>query len=232
MADRESASNPRAESFGYACQRCMRCCRHKMIQVDPHEIARLARRFGQTTTEFRTTWTENGAGNHLRRKDDGACVFLGPEGCTVYTDRPLVCRIYPLGRHVDPDGVERFSHVTPHPETEGVYSRDGTIAEFLEKQGAEPFMQIADRYAQWLRSAVSALGMSIYDIDADPDNVGDESAFELIDMDTAVAAHCTAANIAEPIELEERVELHLKILNEGLKTLKGGNNEGPQNAAH
>lgn len=217
--------------FGYTCRRCMRCCRGKIIQVDPHEIARLARRFGQTTAEFRTAWTENGAGNHLRREDDGACVFLGPEGCTVYGDRPLVCRIYPLGRHVDPDGVERFTHVTPHPQTEGLYSQDGTIGEFLEAQGAEPFMQIADRYAQWVRSAVSALGMSIDEIDADPDNVRDESAFELIDMDTALAAHCAAANIAEPTGLDERVELHLKILNDGLKALKGGIDEGTQNAA-
>jgi hypothetical protein len=69
MADRiaETAlaapdGNPRAKAFGYLCGRCMRCCYHKGIQVNPYEVARLARRLGQTTTEFCATWTRDGAG--------------------------------------------------------------------------------------------------------------------------------------------------------------------------
>jgi Fe-S-cluster containining protein len=27
----------------------------------------------------------------LRQRSDGACVHLGPQGCTVYEDRPAVC---------------------------------------------------------------------------------------------------------------------------------------------
>ena len=58
-------------------------------------------------------------------RDDGACGFLGEAGCTVHPDRPLVCRLYPLGRAVAPDRTETFAALTPDPETAGVYGADG-----------------------------------------------------------------------------------------------------------
>lgn len=39
----QSTSITRDASFGYVCGRCSRCCQHKHIQLDPYEIARLAR---------------------------------------------------------------------------------------------------------------------------------------------------------------------------------------------
>ncbi len=37
---------------------------------------------------------------YLSMVDDGraSCVFVGKQGCTVYTDRPSSCRAYPMGR--------------------------------------------------------------------------------------------------------------------------------------
>jgi Fe-S-cluster containining protein len=28
----------------------------------------------------------------LRRREDGACAYLGPDGCTIYENRPISCR--------------------------------------------------------------------------------------------------------------------------------------------
>ena len=50
---------------------------------------------------------------------DAQMLFLGERGCTVHADRPLVCRLYPLGRHIDEHGAESFYHLEPHPQTEG-----------------------------------------------------------------------------------------------------------------
>src|ERR1700752_4896509 len=104
-----SDGEPQSQVFGYKCHRCMRCCYDKRIQINPYESARLARNLGQTTTEFRSAWTEDGAGTVLKQTDTGACIFLGNDGCTVHPDRPLVCRLYPLGRRVRADGSESFS---------------------------------------------------------------------------------------------------------------------------
>jgi Fe-S-cluster containining protein len=217
-------SGTKNERFGYSCRRCMRCCREMQIQVDPYETARLARRLGTTTTEFRISRTENGQGNHLKREEDGSCVFLGDRGCTVYSDRPLVCRIYPLGRHVTAEGTEQWLHLPPHPETEGVYSQDGTIGAFVALQGAEPFMKYTDRYTAWVRRALAAMGIPGDCVGEEPNDAFDETAYQLVDMDAAIAEHCASRHIEEPVELDARANLHLAILDSRLKDLDGGNN--------
>src|SRR5262245_7566538 len=199
----EARKSPRRETFGYVCRCCLRCCHHKRIQLNPYEIARLARNRGLTTTEFRAAWTEDGAGQSLRRSETGACVFLGAEGCTVHPDRPLVCRIYPLGRHVLEDGSELFSHMEPDPQSRGEFTNTGTIADFLETQGAGPFLEAADMYFFWLCDAQRYLDQAS---DTDAENTleeGHEIAHELLDMDTAIARHCVAAGKTEPTNIEQ-----------------------------
>jgi hypothetical protein len=33
----------------------------------------------------------------MLEEKDGLCPFVGPEGCQIYSDRPVCCRYYPLG---------------------------------------------------------------------------------------------------------------------------------------
>ncbi len=135
----------RSSAFAYRCRACSRCCYGKRIQVNPYELARLARYLGTTTTEVIAHFTVDG-GVALASRPDSACVFLGPHGCSVHADRPLVCRLYPLGRIVQADGSESFVENEPHPETEGVYGADGTVGDYLESQAVEPYIAAADRY--------------------------------------------------------------------------------------
>jgi hypothetical protein len=87
----------RDSAFSYTCHACSRCCHDKIIHLNPYEVARLAENRGVSTTEFLARYTENN-GTALRRVEDGACVFLTPQGCGVHPDQPLVCRLYPLER--------------------------------------------------------------------------------------------------------------------------------------
>ena len=201
----------RGEAFGYECHRCLRCCHHKRIQLNPYEVARLAANRGQTTTAFRATSTVDGLGLELAQTADGACVFLNDAGCGVHPDRPLVCRLYPLGRHLDSEGVERFSRVTPHPRSEGEYHLRGTIGDFLEGQGVGPFLEAADEYLAWTKQALTMLsgetGLAPQDLLST--EAGDQ---QLVDMDAAIAAYCNHSNLAEPTDIEARKRLHLSIL--------------------
>ena len=206
----------RAEAFAYACNRCSRWCWHKVIQVNPYEIARLARRVGLSTGEFARRYTEDGVGAQLTRREDGSCSFLGPEGCGVHPDRPLVCRIYPLGRHVAADGTERWSHLAPHPETAGVYGKDGTVGNYIEAQGALPYMRATDEYTAWLRRAYDVLETADEALDDGP------SAAEMLDMDGAIAAHCGRSGLHEPLDIEARKALHLALLGGWLDEIEGG----------
>jgi Fe-S-cluster containining protein len=218
-------SNPRSESFGYVCHRCLKCCYHKGIQLNPYEVARLARNRGQKTSEFRAAWTVDGAGLHLAQTERGACVFLGSEGCTVHADRPLVCRLYPLGRHLTADGTESFAHVQTHPQSHGEFTQRGTIADFLSAQDAYPFMRAADEYFYWICAVRASMDEACSPSTAELSNEDDDSARDLLDIDGAIARHCAATAETEPADIEARKELHLKILYQELESNKGARHE-------
>jgi uncharacterized protein len=225
------ASDPRDESFGYVCRRCLKCCHHKRIQLNPYEVARLARNRGMATSEFRAAWTVDGAGLVLRQTASGACVFLGSEGCTVHPDRPLVCRLYPLGRNVRANGAELFSHIKPHPQSHGEVTRIGTIKEFLAAQNAEPFIRAADAYFHWVCAAHDDLNdasdSEAMNSSAEDTELARGLAHGLLDMDSAIARHCAAADVVEPADIEARKELHLAILYQHLEATTGVRHERP-----
>jgi Fe-S-cluster containining protein len=88
----------------YDCSRCPAyCCSYPRIEVEPKDIARLAARFALTVEEASRRFTTAGEPGErvLRHKRDRifgtACRFLDARTrrCTVYEDRPAVCRQYP-----------------------------------------------------------------------------------------------------------------------------------------
>ena len=137
----------RDSAFSYACHACNHCCRNKAIRVGPYEILRLARYLGLSTTEFIARHTEAG-GTVLRTRENGDCGFLNERGCSVHPDRPLACRIYPLARWVTAQGEESFGHLTPHPQTAGIYGRAGTVQDYLDAQNLEPFFEMSEHYGK------------------------------------------------------------------------------------
>jgi Fe-S-cluster containining protein len=204
------------EAFSYACRRCRRCCSHKRIQINPYEAARLARALGETTGAFRSRWTADGEGVVLRQTPEGACVFLGPEGCMVHPDRPLVCRLYPLGRHVSPEGRVWFTDVDLEPPPGGEFGEARTIAAYLDSQGAGPFIAAADAYFFWFDAAMERLEAAATRSAGD----GETGPIEdLLDLDAVVAQHCRNQGLAEPGDIEARRELHLEILYARLKEM-------------
>ncbi len=122
----------------------------------PHEILGMARVLGIGTTEFLALYADN-RGTTLRSEEDGRCVFLTPSGCRVHPRRPLVCRLYPLGRSTDERGEERFALFPPQPECEAVVGRDGTIETFLGSQGVGPYFVWARRYGELYRRMIGLL---------------------------------------------------------------------------
>jgi len=191
--------------FSYRCTRCNSCCVDKRIQVNPYEIARLARNRGVSTAEARDNFTTNGA---LRQQEDGRCIFLGDEGCTVHADRPLVCRLFPLGRVIDAAGKVHFVRYPDPLAARGEFGEAGVVADYLEAQGATAFIAAADAYFAFFCRANERLEAGT-PIAADPER-------DLLDIDSELAAACEARGIAEPDDLNERMWLHLALLDEML----------------
>lgn len=207
----------RTTPFSYRCQACSRCCRNKGIRINPYEVARLAEVLATTTTEVLARWTTEG-GSLLSARDDGTCVFLGQGGCTVHAGRPLVCRLYPLGRSRDADGTERFAELEPASGSDGVYGEDGSIDDYLRSQGVGPYLKAADRYVEQLGRMLAALALrpDVGDLREEATEAtrrapvaGDES---LLDMDAVVSRWCAERGVAVPRDVEDRTEIHLEAL--------------------
>lgn len=221
----------RSSRFSYTCNACNRCCYHKTIQVGPYELVRLSRALGMSTTEFLAAYTEAG-GTALRVQPNGACVFLTPTGCGVHPDRPLVCRLYPLGRVTDSEGRERFADLPPHPETAGCYSSDGTVGSYLELQGVAPYFAFGERYAALYRRMValstrlghdtrSQEGQSSPSHKNADDTPPGSPLSPWLDVDATVAAYCDERGLAVPTaETDEVIDLHIRAVEAWLAGLE------------
>lgn len=138
-----------------------RCCKQADITLTPYDVVRLKQRFNLSSEEFLKHYTvpfqmdtDGLPGLKLRTNDDGACLLLhDAQGCTVYEDRPVVCRYYPIAllniREQNSSAAKagyslvKEEHCRGHEETRSI-----SIDEYRIEQGCEEY----DHYNQeWYR---------------------------------------------------------------------------------
>ncbi len=82
------------------------CCRNMNIILTPYDIIRIKTRLGLTSDLFLRLYTKPEilgitglpvARLLMLEELDGKCPFVTPDGCQIYTDRPVSCRYYPIG---------------------------------------------------------------------------------------------------------------------------------------
>lgn len=78
---------------GWVCLRCGKCCREYAVPLTRGEAIRYTLKYGSVVIPYRNK-------SYLMRKLDGSCCFLVDRGsyteCSIYYDRPLVCKLYPF----------------------------------------------------------------------------------------------------------------------------------------
>ena len=209
----------RSTPFSYECAGCGRCCFEKRIVVNPYEIARIAEALALSTTQVIARYTVEG-GTVLRQREDGGCSLLDGKGCSVHRGRPLVCRLYPLGRVVQ-RGEESFVQLRGHPESTGKLGENGTIGAFLESQGTERHIAASARYFELFNRLVALL-------QARPEGAGAfhsvvangaaaDDVLEWLDVDATLARH---AEGEIPSDVEARIALHLRFFERELAALE------------
>jgi Fe-S-cluster containining protein len=165
------------EQFQFACHPdvpCFNaCCRDLDLLLGPYDVLRLRRRLGLSSRQLFARLVDSlelpGTGFPavaLRMSDAPGrpCPFVESTGCSVYSDRPAACRIYPLGRGagIDEQGrpVERWC-VVREPHCRGFeQGRRWTSASWVEDQGIAGYLAVDDRY-QRLVARVSARGLRL-----------------------------------------------------------------------
>lgn len=208
----------RNDGFSFSCNRCVQCCRAKKIQVNPYEIARIAGNLGISTTECIGKYTlENGS--FLKFDENDTCLFLGPEGCAIHPDRPLVCRLYPLARHVNDRNVEWFSELERERECRGSCGTVTTIEEYLDEQDTSDYIRAANLYLNVLWEMMHVLDTSLESGDIPDETVENVTGKNLpdehtvwTDMDAAVNKYCMDTRSVLPSGIEEKMRMHLDAL--------------------
>jgi Fe-S-cluster containining protein len=119
------------------CNGCTACC-YQRVNINParESVDELSQHLDVVRDEH---------GYFLRRRDDGACMHLGPEGCTVYAHRPRACRAFDCRIFALPGNGASFpisedgKHTTPSWEFDIRSERDAVIRDaFL--LGAAPWL--------------------------------------------------------------------------------------------
>jgi uncharacterized protein len=79
------------------CLQCAHCCRVATAKVTERDVDRLARHFRVKPERILADYVVESEeeGFILRRRENGECVFLEGNECTVYESRPETCQRYP-----------------------------------------------------------------------------------------------------------------------------------------
>jgi Fe-S-cluster containining protein len=226
----------RDSQFSYTCNRCMSCCHDAHIALDPYEIARLARNQNLSTAEFIDRYLTEG-GVVLRNLEDTSCVMLGADGCTVYPDRPQICRTYPLKRLRGADH-EVFPQFLQFPSSTGVYGKQGTVSDFMKGQNVDDLFAAKDRYSDMALRIAAVLAEAVK---REPNrfatirNILDSrcevrgmilrrspncrqpgTVPSLIDVDRVVSDFCREHRLESPATVDEKIVLHIRAVEDRL----------------
>jgi len=188
----------------------------------------MSRVLGIGTTDFLSLYTVPG-GTTLRVDEENRCVFSTPSGCRVHARRPLVCRLYPLGRKSGA-GEELFAVFEPEPGCEAVGGREGTIETYLESQGVAPYFEWSRRYGDFFRRIVALLerledagaleGAAEGEIPEEAEASVRPWFSAWQDIDASLAEYCAENGIAVPTDVEDAIALHLKAIEDWLDDLE------------
>ena len=94
------------EVLPLTCTREGSCCHGNQVLLNPWELALLASQNKLTTKDFKNIFTEDGG---IRLKFNGkenkylkkSCSLYSEEiGCSSHENRPLACRLFPIGRQI------------------------------------------------------------------------------------------------------------------------------------
>ena len=184
------------DRFEFACKRTGVCCKNftsnDRIIIEPYDVLRLCRKLKISTGRFMKVYADlilddnihfpiallKYKGNSARNK----CHFLRSYGCSIYEDRPLRCRLYPLGRILH-DGKSYFIHINNCSCEESDAYAAWSAQEWIDNSNAEEYLEYQGyisevySYADWETfrnldiDKKLALGETLYHIHEFPETI-------------------------------------------------------------
>ncbi len=163
-----------SDTFAFHCYQGIscwnRCCHGADLTLTPYCILRLSRRLNIRPRDFLAQWTVPAlwerAGLPVAKlkmggeNGEGPCPFITTKGCSVYEDRPVTCRYYPLGlATVKTKGSEKkedFYFSVKETYCRGHNERcEQSVATFRSIQGIEDYDKVNRGWMDVIMKAAS-----------------------------------------------------------------------------
>ena len=144
--------------FKFNCHKGVKCftacCSNINIVLPPYDLLRLRKRLGMSSEDFINQYCEIEIlaktllpviTLKMQNDEKRSCPFVTPDGCTVYEDRPNICRYYPIGmatlRNKEAEGgKDEFYFLTKEDHCKGFEEdKEWTIAEWRKDQEADVY---------------------------------------------------------------------------------------------
>jgi len=105
----------------FQCIKCGICCgntkeKDRHVLLLKREVEKIAKTTGRRIFKFAVK-IENKApySYEMKKRENGKCVFLQNDRCTIYSLRPLICRFYPFELKVMHNRKYTFLHTKECP---------------------------------------------------------------------------------------------------------------------
>jgi Fe-S-cluster containining protein len=147
--------------FKFSCHKGVKCftacCSNINIVLPPYDLLRLRKRLGMTSEDFINQYCEIEIlaktllpviTLKMKNDDKRSCPFVTPDGCTVYEDRPNICRYYPIGmatlrKKEAEGGKDEFYFMTKEDHCKGFEEdREWTIDAWRKDQEADLYDEV------------------------------------------------------------------------------------------
>ena len=173
-------------SFRFCCESkscSIACCHGHAIALNPYEVLRIKEHLGISSEELEARLLSHyDRGLPLLMLPRDPCPFLKGRRCTIYSARPLACRLFPFGMLCDGKLKTVFM------PCEGVgRGRSFTLAEYIEEQGAGEYLAMWKRWVSFVEAVERAelgsmrqvfLKILLYNFDFTPKGAVRETAEE------------------------------------------------------
>lgn len=87
---------------------CIKCCLETEMPLSALDVSRI-----ESLGFSRSSFVINRDGNHQLRNVSGRCAFHDGQGCTIYSNRPEGCQLYPVVLNED-TGEAMLDSCCPH----------------------------------------------------------------------------------------------------------------------
>lgn len=165
-------------TFSFDCHKGLSCyntcCGDLDIFLTPYDVLRMKNRLGLSSAEFISEYTEPVIHHEsklpflkLKLGEKGSCRFVTAEGCSLYEDRPLACRYYPIGFGIyknEAAAGSDFYFLIKEEHCKGFEEeREWTVAEWRKTQEIDVY---DDKNKVWMDII---LNKKMYSPDLEPD---------------------------------------------------------------